>query len=153
MERWNGHFWSEELNFPQMCKRAFARSDRKRRNRRRPVHLHEQLLCPGSAASPWFAASCCRDGRWPSFSRFFGSRQQPLGFPPMDEHVAGTHAWTYSTNNASVREGIAAQLILFNHLHLPVFILVWLVTYPRPPEPPAPIKKGLVSLLVPLPPY
>ena len=40
-----------------------------------PCCAVERLLCPGSSASPWFTASCCRD-RWPSFSSF-GSRKLP----------------------------------------------------------------------------
>ena len=41
---------------------AHAPSGRKHRNRRCPGRVLEQLLCPKSSASPWFAASCCRDG-------------------------------------------------------------------------------------------
>ena len=46
----------------QRCRMALAPSGRTRRNRRRPGHLHKRLRCPGSSASPWFAASCCGDG-------------------------------------------------------------------------------------------
>ena len=47
---------------PQVCEGERAPSGRRRRNRRCPCRAFEKLLCPGKSASPWFAASWCRDG-------------------------------------------------------------------------------------------
>ena len=44
---------------PQVCKKARAPSGRRHQS---PSYVSERLLCPGSAASPWFPASDCRDG-------------------------------------------------------------------------------------------
>ena len=49
-------------NVPQICAAKRAPSGRRRRNRWSPGCVFERLLCPGIPASPWFTASCCRDG-------------------------------------------------------------------------------------------
>ena len=49
-------------DLPQVCEGTIASSGRTHRNRRCPGRVIEKLLCPGNSASPWFAASCCRDG-------------------------------------------------------------------------------------------
>ena len=47
---------------PQVCDGARVRPGRKRQSLRCPSRVSERLHCPGSSTSPWFTASCCRDG-------------------------------------------------------------------------------------------
>ena len=47
---------------PQVCPEARAFLWSKTSKSTVPGRVLEKLLCPGNSASPWFAASCCRDG-------------------------------------------------------------------------------------------
>ena len=73
---------------PQVCEGTCASSGRRRRNRRCFGHVVEQLLCPGNSASPWFAASCCRDGSLAVIQQIWVLESSEV--PPMSEEVAVT---------------------------------------------------------------
>ena len=77
---------------PQIFKGARVPSGRRRRNRRCLGCAFKRLLCTWISASPWFTASCCRDGSL--------AVMQPL--------------WVQKTSAVPVWEGIATQLTLFN---------------------------------------
>ena len=47
-----------------MCEGARAPSGRRRQCRRCPSCVFDRLLCPETLISPWFTASCCRDGSY-----------------------------------------------------------------------------------------
>ena len=61
--------------------------------------VFERLLCPGSSASPWFTASCCRDG---SLAVTQPIRvQESSQVPSMFEGVAVSHTCVFPTSSAS----------------------------------------------------
>ena len=72
----------------------------KRRGVRTLAARQNHQTAPGSSASPWFAASCCRDGSLAVI--------QPIGaqiffdVPPVSEGVSKFYACAHPTNNASL---------------------------------------------------
>ena len=62
-------YFNRGQDVPEVCDGAYAPSGRRRRNPRCPGRIFKKMLCPGNSVSPWFAASCCRDGSlaviWP----------------------------------------------------------------------------------------
>ena len=60
--------------------------------------VFERLLCPGSPASQWFAASCCRDGS-------LAVIQETFEVSSMFEGVAATHPCAHPTSNAGTSLG------------------------------------------------
>ena len=92
----SNRFW----DVPQIWKGARAPFGRRRRC---PGYVFERLLCPGSSASPWFAASCCRDGLLAVIQPLW--LQKTSKFPSMLEGVATTHNCEHWTSNARTSLG------------------------------------------------
>ena len=111
---------------PQICKGARALSGRRRRNQRSPGCVVERFLCPLSSASPWFTASCCRDGTLAVIQPLW-TRKLPRFHQCLKGFRQFTPARTRRAMPASVWEGIATQLAHINHPHMAAFILILLV--------------------------
>ena len=88
---------------PPLCKGTRAPSGRTRRNRRCLVRLLEQLHCLGSSESPWFAASCCRDGSLAVIQPLWV--QETSRVPPRLDWVAGNHPCAHPMSNACTSLG------------------------------------------------
>ena len=123
-----------------------APSGRRRRNRRSPGCVFERLLCPGSSASPWFTASCCRDGSLADIQPLWVQKTSEV--PPMFEGVATAHTFTHSTSNACTSLGRHCNTT--RPYQSSCFVFVLLVTYMRSSELLALRKNDLVPPLAPL---
>ena len=80
-----------------------APSGRRRRNRRFPGRAFECLLCPGISASPWFTASCFRDGSLAVIPPLWVQTTSEV--PSMFEGLATSHTCAHSTSNACTSLG------------------------------------------------
>ena len=103
-----------------------ARSGRRRRNQRSPGCVVERFLCPLSSASPWFTASCCRNGSLAVIQPLW-TRKLPRCHRCLKGFRQFTPARTRRAMPASVWEGIATQLAHLNHPQMAAFILILLV--------------------------
>ena len=62
-----------------------------------------RLLCPRSSASPWFTASCCRDGSLAVIQPLWVQKTSEV--PSMFHGVTTAHTCAHSTSNACTRLG------------------------------------------------
>ena len=70
----------------------------RRQNRRSPGCVVERFLCPLSSASPWFTASCCRDGSLAVIQPLW-SRKFPR-FHGCLKGIATVHTCAHSTSTS-----------------------------------------------------
>ena len=90
-------------DFFRVCKGARAASGRRCRNRPCLGRAFQRLLCPGSSASPWSAASCCRDGSLAVIQPLWVQKTSEVS--SIFEGVAATHTCAHSTSNACTSVG------------------------------------------------